>query len=406
MSNIVECLFPSIQFKNLIEFQSNSENVLLPIHSQSYTCTFLISNISIHQSIFTSTSSCLHINNHLIKSVHSLNHWKQVSLLDLCIHLQFASIDSYIKGCAKGNFKIWVAPWKHLQPPSAWWDPLSKARKALAASRLGLSSPTNQQKRSQSDHTAWRLSPHKHENEKNKCSHKCKQKCNHSIYLNKSDLYKYNLKYVDSSTYNYVSCSSWLFTCDPKTNATTKLQWYPFDFNHSLSVFSRAPELACLHGNISQDSLIWLWHMFPARENSPDLLRTKEQHSALWPSSLNLTALVLGSRAEVRSSMVVQHLTWAWSNPKTMDSEKNPWITDMVILLFDSIWCLGLRSHIIEGPQCFVQMSDLKSQLLFDNPWMLVDGRKNEAKQSTTNPLICDSELECLQWWSAMKVRG
>ena len=135
--------------------------------------------------------------------------------------------------------------------------------------------------------------------------------------------------------------------------------------------FSRAPELACLHGNISQDLLIWLWHMFPARENSPDLLRTKEQHSALWPSSLNLTALVLGSRAEVRSSMAVQHLTWAWSNPKTMDSEKNRWITDMVILLFDSIWCLGLRSHIIEGPQCFVQMSDLKSQLLFANPWIV-----------------------------------
>ena len=169
---------PSIQkSNNLIEFQSNSENVLLPIHRQPYTCTFLISNISIHQSIFTSTSSCPSQKQSLIS--------KQVSVLDLCIRLQFASTDSYIKGCAKGNFKLWVAPWKHLQPPSAWWDPLSKARKALAASRLGLSSPINQQKRSQSDHTAWRLSPHKHENEKKKCSHKCKQNVNTvSIYIN------------------------------------------------------------------------------------------------------------------------------------------------------------------------------------------------------------------------------
>lgn len=240
---MLNVFFPSLQFKNLIEFQSNSENVLLPIHRQPYTCTFLISNILSIKVSSLAQAHALHKNNHWFQNKYP----RQVSLLDLCIRLQFASTDSYIKGCAKGNFKLWVAPWKHLQPPSAWWDLLSKARRALAASRLGLSSPTNQQKRSQSDHTAWRLSPHKHENEKKKCSHKCKQKCNHSINLYKSDLYKYNLKYVDSSTYNYVSCSSWLFTCDPKTNATTKLQWYPFDFNHSLSVFSRAPELACLH---------------------------------------------------------------------------------------------------------------------------------------------------------------
>ena len=184
----------------------------------------------------------------------------------------------------------------------------------------------------------------------------------------------------------------------PENKCHNQAAVVPFRFQ-SLSFSLFTCTRTCLPScNISQDLLIWLWHMFPARENSPDLLRTKGQHSVLWPSSLNLTALVLGSRAEARSSMVVQHLTWAWSNPKTMDSEKNRWITDMVILLFDSIWCLGLRSHIIEGPQCFVQMSDLKSQLLFANPWMFVDGRKNETQQSTTNPFICDSELECLQW--------